>query len=352
MIVSRRYYRNMGANIEDIAKAAGVSTATVSRVLNNPSIVSEATRRRVEAAIELHGYKPNIFARGLMSTRTGSVGILTSYITNPYMTSIIESIEATLAKAETFIYLCNCGPDENLERSYARELLRRKVDALIVLETPSLNGDNRYFLELEAECPVILVNEHRSSDTRHHILRCAQEPGLIEALWHFLSRNLLPVALMIGEDSSYSFALKRQLFTTFRDANGLSPQDLSCHVLGGADSNYEEIVYQAARLTAELCRGPRAPRAILAGNDMIGVGVLQGALGAGLRVPGDLSIIGVDNTLLSRICVPQLSTVDLRTEDMGRMAAELYLRIRSGYVSEREPSRETISSFLVLRATT
>jgi DNA-binding LacI/PurR family transcriptional regulator len=341
----------MAINIEDIAKAAGVSTATVSRVLNNPSIVSAATRQRVEEAIELHGYKPSIFARGLMSSRTGSVGILTSYISNPYMTSIIESIESVLAKDDTFIYLCNCGPDLELEREYAQELLRRKVDALIVLETPSLNEDGGYFLGLEADCPVILVNEHLSADAPHHIVRCAQEPGLQEALRHFLSRDLLPIGLMTGEDDSYSFALKRRLFAEFRESNGLTERSAPFYSIG-ADSNYEDIVYRAAKLTAELFRKSDPPRAILAGNDMIGVGVLQGALGAGIKVPGDLAIIGVDNTLLSRICVPQLSSVNLRMEDVGRIAAELYLRIRSGYVSGKAKTRETIASSLVLRATT
>lgn len=340
----------MSVNIEDIAKAAGVSTATVSRVLNSPGIVSETTRKRVEEAIELHGYKPSIFARGLMSSRTGSVGILTSYITNPYMTSIIDSIESTLARNDTFIYLCNCKSDIELEHEYTDELLRRKVDALIVLETPSFNGEHDYFLGLRAECPVILVNEHVSSDSPHHIVRCAQEPGLLEALQHFLSNELLPIALLLGDVGSYSFALKKRLFTEFRDANGLSEADSPCFLLG--EANVEGIVERAARFAAALLQKDRPPRAILAGNDLIGVGVLQGALGAGLRVPQDLAIISVDNTILSRISVPMLSSVDLRTEDIGRIAAELYLRIRAGYSSGQAPARETISSFLVLRATT
>lgn len=351
LLVPLIYSFAMGTKIEDIAKAAGVSTATVSRVLNNPSVVSEATRQRVESAIEQYGYKPNIFARGLMSSRTGSVGILTSYISNPYMTSMIEAIESTLAKNDTFIYLCNCAFDQKLERDYTEELLRRRVDALIVLESPSFNRGADFFPGLEADCPVILVNEHLCTDTAHHIVRCAQEPGVLEALRHFLARDRLPMALMIGDDREYSFALKRRLFEGFRESNGLSEEEAPVFRLGDSDTNAEDIVYEAARLTSSLCREKHRPRAVLAGNDMIGVGVLQAALGAGLRVPEDFAIIGVDNTLLSRICVPQLSSVDLRTEDIGRIAAELYLRIRAGYAKNAEPARETLSSFLVLRTT-
>jgi DNA-binding LacI/PurR family transcriptional regulator len=118
------------------------------------------------------------------------------------------------------------------------------------------------------------------------------------------------------------------------------------------DTNVEQIVTASAQLMARLARQKNRPRAVLAGNDMIGVGVLQGALAAGLRVPQDLSIIGVDNTVLSRISVPQLSTVDLRTEDVGRSAAELYLRLQSGRVDPATPVRESVASFLVLRGTT
>jgi LacI family transcriptional regulator len=335
--------------IEDIALASGVSTATVSRVLNNSPHVSPETRKRVEKVIAAQGFRPNIFARGLMRSRTDSVGILVSYLTNPYITAIVDSIECTLSRNHTYIYLCNSNDDQRLEREYADELLRRKVDALIVVETPSFNRSDSYFVDLEAGCPLILVNEHVRTDTRHHIVSCEQEPGLREALRHLLSRERLPIALFVGDAQDYSFILKERLFTEFRASNALSETDSPVYRLG--DSNVEEIVTVAARLTAKLVARKERPRAILAGNDMIGVGVLQGAIASGLRVPEDLAIIGVDNTLLSRVSLPPLSTVDLRTEDVGRMAAELFLRMQAGRTEPEDPTRETIPSFLVHRAT-
>jgi LacI family transcriptional regulator len=339
----------MGATIDDIAREAGVSTATVSRVVNNPELVKPETCERVEEVIRRLGYRPNIFARGLMRSRTDSVGILVSYLTNPYITAIVDSIERTLSRNHTYLYLCNSNDDIRLEREYADELLRRNVDALIVVETPSFNRSDSYFVELEADCPVILVNEHVRTDSRHHIVACEQEPGLGEALRHLLSRDRFPIALFVGNEKDYSFILKERLFSAFRTANALSEADALIYRLG--DSNVEEIVTVAARLTGTLIAESRRPRAILAGNDMIGVGVLQAALAAGLRVPEDLAIIGVDNTLLSRVSMPSLSTVDLRTEDVGRMAAELFLRIRAGRIAPDAATRETIPSFLIHRAT-
>jgi LacI family transcriptional regulator len=340
----------MGMTIEDVARLAGVSITTVSRAINAPDLVNARTLERINSVIEREGYKPNIFARGLMRSRTNSVGILVSYITNPYMTSIIDSIEETLGQNDTYIYLCNSKSDRGLEREYAEELLRRNVDALIVIETPSLNKPDNFLAGLAASCPLILVNEHTALDCPHHIVRCDQEPGVREALQHFLSRDKFPLALLVGNDGAYSFALKERLFEEFRDANGLSEEETPVYRLG--EANVEEIVGSAARLVEKLAAGPHRPKAVFAGNDLIGVGALQGALAAGLRVPKDMSIIGVDNTFVSRICMPKLSTVDLRTEDVGRTAAELFLRIKNGRVDPAHPARETISSILVLRGTT
>lgn len=340
----------MDSTIDDIAREAGVSTATVSRVLNNPEVVKPATRQRVEEAIKRLDYRPNVFARGLKQSKTGIVGILVQNITNPYMTAIVEAIEETLAKNDTFIYLCNSQGSEELERRYLDELLRRRVEALMVLESPAFDRKRSLYSDVEAECPVILVNEHIHFDSPHHIVRCGQEPGLVEAFNYFLSRQLFPIALVLAEDLSYSQRVKENLFRDFASRSGLKGQDAQVHLV--RNPNVEEVVPKAAALTREILRGAGRPRAILAYNDLIGVGVIQGARDLGLRVPEDLSVISVDNTFLSRISVPQLSTVDLRMGDVGRMAAELFLRIRADYVPPKAASREEIASRLVLRETT
>jgi LacI family transcriptional regulator len=337
--------------IEDIAKAAGVSSATVSRVLNNPELVRPETIAKVASVIEAHKYKPSIFARGLMKSHTDSVGIVVPNITNPYFMAMVETIEIALAKSGSQIYLCNSQVDERAERDYMDELIRRNVDALIIIEASGFNRDDNYFLGYEAPCPIILVNEHLSQETRHHIVRCDQSPGLHEALRHFGSRGLFPIALVNSGSDSYSFALKDELLLGYRAELGLSEEDAFIRHLAG-DPDHEEIVFAAADFCSKLLAGPRPPRALLAGNELIGVGLLQGALSSGARVPEELAIIGVDNTILSRIGPRQLSTVDLRPKDVGRTVAELYLRIRGSSQEPEPPARESIDSFLILRSTT
>lgn len=341
----------MGTTIEDIAKAAGVSSATVSRVLNNPEIVRPETIARVAAVIEAYKYKPNIFARGLMRSRTDSVGIIVPNITNPYFMAMVENIESVLAKNGTHIYLCNSQVDERAELGYLQELTRRNVDALILIEPSRFNRTDNYFLGYEAPCPLILVNEHVSQETLHHIVRCDQAPGLLQALEHFVARGAFPIALVNSASDSYSFTLKDALLRQFSKDRGLADEDTLCYHLPG-DPDQEEIVFAAAKFCAGIMEGPRRPRALLAGNELIGVGLLQGALSSGVRVPEELAIIGVDNTILSRIGPRQLSTVDLRPRDVGEAVADLYLRIRGAGRDAYPPAREKLDSFLIRRSTT
>ena len=330
----------MGVTIDDIARAANVSTATVSRVINDNYPVSATTRARVKSAIERLGYRPNIFARGLMKAMTDSVGIVVPYLSNPYHTQIVDAIESELTKRDIFIYLC-CADDPKIEREYLQRLIHRGVDLLILVESFSMNLHGGLHLGIEENFPVILVNEHLALDAPHHIVRCAQEPGLKDALKHFVLQGRKRIALLRGK-VSYSFQLKEQLFRNFVKEEGLARNENP--VIRLRDANNAEAVHEAAQCISELLKSNSPPDAVLAGNDLIGIGVLQGALAAGARVPEDLAIIGVDNTLVSQISSPRLSSVDLQMETIGRITAETYFELRRSGFAPDTPIRRTIAS--------
>lgn len=337
----------MGTRIDDIARAAGVSTATVSRVLNSPSMVSPSTRARVEAAIAEFDYKPNLFARGLMRAGTDTVGILVPYISNPYHMAIVDSIEKTLSARDVRIYLCDSHATTDLEARYLDELDRRKVDAVILVETASVNESGTHPSALASRLPVILVNEHRQLDSPCHIVRCAQEPGFLEAIDHLIDGGKLPIDLVIG-DESWSFSLKERALREHATRRGIEERDYA--VVRLSSVNEEDIVQRCARYAVEALGRRNPPRAFLAGNDLMGVGLLQGALSSGRRVPEEVAIVGVDNSLPSRISVPPLSTVDLRESEVGHLAAEAYLSIRDGTAPEG-PLRVSIDSRFLNRGT-
>jgi LacI family transcriptional regulator len=338
----------MSLTIDDIARAARVSTATVSRVINKNYPVSARTRKRVEAAVARLNYSPNVFARGLMKARTDSVGIIVPFLSNPYHTQIVNAIESQLSRHDVFIYLCCSYEDPDMEREYLRRLVARSVDVLIVIEAYSMNTRRNHFLDAAVRQPIILVNEHLALDAPHAIVRCAQEPGLLRAFESLHASGSRSIVLFRG-GAGYSFDMKERLFKSFRRGKDLDPEQNP--VVRIQKANVPQAVHEAADRIGALLKGPRPPSAVLAGNDLMAIGVLQGALAAGARVPGDLSIISVDNTMISEISSPRLSAVDLKMEKVGLAAARTYLDLREHGFQAAAPIRHTIESELIQRET-
>jgi DNA-binding LacI/PurR family transcriptional regulator len=320
----------MSATIKDIAAAADVSTATVSRTINNPEKVKKATREKIESLVRELEYRPNYLARSLKKRRTDSVGILASFSMNTYLSEILEAVELVLIKNGIFSYVCNCEFDLDLEKKYARALIGRNIDALIVIEAASFNRPDNYFITHTFDFPVILINQHTRPYGSAYVARVDQAPGIMEALDYVFARNLFPFLLFLGTDT-YSFRLKEELFTAWKKEHNIPDRDAGIYwPQGGISSNDESIIwYTYGNMAKEILRSPSRPRFIFAGNDLIAMGVLAAAKELDIGVPDELAVVGVDNTLFSRISFPPLSTVDLRMREVGALAAELYLRIRN-----------------------
>ncbi len=341
----------MGKRIDDVARAAGVSTATVSRVINNDGHpVSAGTRRKVEQAIKKLGYKPNVFARGLMKATTDSVGIIVPFLSNPYHTEVVDAIIGALARHGVFVHLSCSYDTPELEREAVRGLIQWRVDAIIVVEGPSVNTRHNHYLDeqLSLHVPIILVNEHLAQDSPYHVVRCAQEPGLREALERFVETDKRRIALFRG-GANYSFELKERLFRQFARAHSLPDSDQM--VARVKRPNSPGAVHDSAALITDLLRGRKAPQAVLAGNDLIALGVVQGALAFGARVPEDIAVISVDNTFVSELSRPRLTAVDLRMKTVGHLAAKAFLDLRRDGFRSSEPIRRSIDARLVMRET-
>ncbi len=315
---------------------------------NDAHAVSAATRRRVEDAVRKLDYKPNIFARGLMKGTTNSVGLIVPFLSNPYHTEIVDAIVEVLARHDVFVYLCCSYARDELEEEYVRSLGQRRVDALIIVESPSFNSGRQGRLDLYSlpGKPTILVNEHLATTTSHHVVRCAQEPGIARAFARFRALGRERMALFRGV-ASYSFELKERLFRQFLHDNGLAEEENP--VIRIRNANDPRAVHDSAVNITRLLGGPGRPRAVLASNDLIALGVVQGALAAGARVPEDLAVISVDNTIVSQSSRPTLTCVDLRMKTIGRAAARMYLDLRADGFRPVEPIRHSVDAQLIVR---
>jgi LacI family transcriptional regulator len=339
----------MGKRLEDVAKLAGVHPSTVSRAISRPEKVKLETRRKIESIINEIGYKPDYFARGLMNGQTDSVGIITSLHTNPYLLEIIDSIEHQLSPGGTYIFLCNCEQRFDLEEKYIDELVRRKIDALFVIETPSLNTIHNLYINRSFDFSVILINQHTKPFGENYIVCCDQKPGIFAVFEYVKKQDMFPFLLLIPFEKGYSYMIKEKLFKKWRQENNLSEKAARIVKLQGRfDVNNEEAVWNSHGAAKRILLSPARPRAILAGNDLMATGVLTAARELAIRVPGDLAVAGVDNTFLSRISMPSLSTIDLRMREIGTLAAELYQKIKKA-PKETHPKIQILPSRFCLR---
>ena len=318
----------MSITLEDIARLAGVNPATVSRTISKPEKVKPKTRQKIETIIKQTGYIPNLLARGLAKGRTDSVGILTSFTTNPYIIEIIESLERQLTADGTYMYLCNCQHDFELEKKYLNELMQRKIDGLFVIETPSLNTKYNFYAKNNYDCPVIQINQHLKPYKDSFIVCCDQKPGIEEIFNEVKKNRLYPFILLIPAEKSYSYMIKERLFIKWFKKNNLTKKQAQCIKLEIIGPNDEKSVWSSYKAAKELI--PRfKPRSILTGNDLMAMGVLSAAHELGISIPRDLAIAGVDNTLFARTSMPALSTIDLRMGEVGNKAAELYRNFKN-----------------------
>jgi LacI family transcriptional regulator len=242
-----------------------------------------------------------------------------------------------------------------LEKEYTQELIRRNIDALFVIETPSVNSIGKslsnYFVNTQFDCPVILINQHVKPYGDNYVIRCDQKPGIMGVLEQVQARQLFPFLLfIIYTEEYYSYLYKEKLFMDWKRKNRLSDKEAGiCKVRKLHSADNEDTVWQTCEMAKDVLISVR-PRSILAGNDLMATGILTAARELSIRVPEDLALVGVDNTYLSRISAPPLSSIDLRMKDVGTMAAELYLELKKN-PKKKQAKVHVIPSRLCSRST-
>jgi DNA-binding LacI/PurR family transcriptional regulator len=276
-----------------------------------------------------------------MKGHTNSAGLLVSWqgAPNPCHREIADTIGQILTRNGIFTYLCDCENSFELEKQYARELIRRNIDALFVIETPSLNTGDNYFVQNHFDCPVILVNQHTEpygdaghSNAGHNAygVYCDRKPGLM-AMFNQVKRNLLfPFMLYISDTGT------AELFKAWKEKNRLSAKDAWVYT-SKESAGTEDAVWRTHGVVKRILASSFRPRSILAGNDCMAAGILAAARELSIRIPEELTLVGVDTAILSRISGIPLNTIDLRVRDLGKAAAELYLELKSN--PETAPER-------------
>lgn len=300
--------------INDIARLAGVSKKTVSRVINASPYVQKDTRERIEAVIAEHGYAPDPQARGLAFRRSFLIGLVydnpnPQYVVNMQL-GLLDGMKGS--GFELVVHPCNRASPTFLAdlRSFAE---RQRLYGVVL--TPSVSEDERVAdLMAEIGCGYVRVASV-SLDTPQHMIETRDRLGGVEAAHHLAELGHRRMAFISGPPSFRSSRERREGFEAGLADRGLSLA--SPYVQEGAYTFESGIECAAALLKLD----PR-PTAIFAGNDEMAAGVLQAARQLDIRVPEDLSVVGFDDFEIARRLWPSLTTVRTPTREIGRLAAE------------------------------
>jgi LacI family transcriptional regulator len=324
--------------IHDVARYAGVSTATVSRALSGRGTVRPGTRDAVVAAVTTLGYRPSGIARSLKLRSTRTLGLLVTDIANPYFPEIVRAVEdAALERGHTLL-LCTGAEDPGREAMYLELLAERRVDGIIIASS-GLQERHREWLAL-ARVPVVLVNCTSVGPALPALLSATRAGGRIAAehLLAFGHRRLGHVSAPLR----YTAAGER--LAGIGDAVRRCPDSDLVVVDGDARVEGAEAATHAL-----LDRHPETS-AVLCYNDLSAIGALRAMRARGLHVPGQISVVGFDDIAAAGWVDPPLTTVSQQTSTMGRWAVERLVDLVSHPREDRsEASAEVVRLPVALR---
>jgi LacI family transcriptional regulator len=304
------------ANIYEVAELAGVSLATVSRVINPGAKVSEKTREKVLAAMRQLGYRPNSIAQSLATRSSNSVGVLVSELHGPFFGAMLSAIEATLKAAGKFVLVAAGHNNEEQERDALRFLASRNCDAVIV-HVERLT--DKFLVEHDHESTPLVVMNRKVRGLADHCFSLNNEQGGYLATQSLISRGHRRIAYISGP---LDWGDARQRLAGHRRALAESGLELDERLL--VEGDYHETGGQDALNALFATRVPFT--AVVCANDEMAAGAIAAAHERGLDLPRELSIVGFDDAPISRYVYPKLTTVHYPIADMGRMAARWVLR--------------------------
>jgi LacI family transcriptional regulator len=304
------------ANIYEVAERAGVSVATVSRIINNSGAVTDKTRQRVVTAMAELGYRPSSIAQALATNRTNCVGVLVSELHGPFFGDMLSALELELRDAGKFVIVTAGHSVEASEKAGLQFLIGRNCDALIV-HVEALA--DQYLRDHDGKPAPLVVMNRTVPGLVDHCVTLDNEYGGYLATRYLLGKGHTRIAYISGPlswlDASQRFAGHKRALAEA----GIKPDKRLL-----VEGDYHEAAGAAA--LSHLLDTGLPFTAIASGNDQMAAGVMVVARDRGLRIPEDLSIVGFDNAPISRYLHPKLSTIDYPIADMGRMAARWVLR--------------------------
>ena len=332
----------MVVTIKQVAQHAGVSRATVSRVLNDHPKVDPELRARVLASVAALNYQPNAVARSLRRQQTRTIGLIVPDNRNPFFAEIASGIEEFCYEANHSVYLCNSADDDAKEIEYCHNLYQQRVAGVAMSITGTTAEGIRY---LQAKGMPIVLFDRSYPNVEADSVQCDHYLGACSATEYLIGMGHRVFGLVIGRRRHPPVRDRLQACIDTLHKYGCELDPALIYETQGYE--YEGGYAAASHLFGQRQR----PTAIFAFNDTLAIGVLRYALANGIGVPGDLSIVGVDNIPLSSFVSPALTTVAQPLNELGRTAARLLLDRVQGHATEASV-HHVLPTELIIREST
>lgn len=332
--------------IYDISEKAGVSIATVSRVLNGSNNVSEKTKKKVLDVINQYEYTPNAFARGLGLNTMKTIGIMCADSSDPYLAKAIYYIEQKLRANGYDSILCCTGYDLNTKASSMNLLITKKVDGIILVGSNFIyekEADNKYILDAAGQVPVMLLNAAMDAPNVYSIVS-DDFTSMYDATMEMIRSGVEDI-LYFYNSTSYSGKKKLAGYRAAMEEKGLLTNGSFLQLYQGS---HEDIPAMADQLLKLHAKGITF-HGVIAADDSLALGALKYAREMKLRIPEDLSIIGYNNSMLVNCCDPELTSIDNKLETLCQHLITTLMGVLGG---SEMPKKTVFSGELVKRGTT
>ncbi|WP_099222318.1 LacI family DNA-binding transcriptional regulator [Listeria costaricensis] len=306
----------MSVTIREIAEKTGVSITAISQILNGKGDrFSEATKKRVLETAKEMAYKPNFFAKNMITSHTNTIGMIVPQVTDAFFSQMVKGAEDYLNRYEYMIMLCNTSNDKEREDQYVEELLHRAVDGLIIA-SPNILASQVFERLRGKNKPFILLDRQRNEQKEGRIAVDDYEGGYM-ATKHLIELGHRAIGIIIADASFYNVFERFEGYKACMRDYGITVKQ---EWITSGDQTMEGG-YQAthALMKTEIT-------ALFATNDLMAVGAYRAALECGKRVPDDLSVIGFDDIELSEFMTPPLTTIRQPIYQLGEIAAQFLLR--------------------------
>lgn len=325
------------ATIKDVAKKAGVSSATVSRVLANKPHASAEVRKRVHAAVKDLNYRPNRVASSLRKQSSRVIGLVVSDIRNPFFTAIARAIEDTANEHEMSVFFCNTDENPAKETLYLNTLLDENVAGIIISPTSEVATD---FTDLlNSNLPVVTIDRRIDGADIDSVVG-ANIFSANKLTAHLIDAGYKRIAAVIGLKNSTTGRERMLGYQQALEDNGLAfDPALACYVHPREVEGYEVV--------QKLLALPQRPDAILTGNSRLTIGAMNAIREAGLVVPDDIALAGFDETNWMKHIGPGITVISQSTHEIGQIAAQLLFdRMKE---PERSPREVVLKGSLIVR---